>query len=114
MPMSPDTSWDAALEQLTALPGGLQDEHGATNFMRAVRYRRNGRRLFETAIAPLLREGRRLEVMLGFVDTFVAESGNLTEKDGYTPASSEFLAARLWDADACEIIDVSVCAEGAD
>ena len=52
--LSPGMGWDAALEQLTALPGEHQPVHGAANFMRAGVYRRNGRRLFDEAIAPLL------------------------------------------------------------
>lgn len=110
MSMSPTTSWDAALEQLTALPGTLQKEHGAANFMRAARYRRNGRLLFERSIGPLLQEGRKLEVVLGFVDSAVAEAAGLTRDDGYTDASSEFLAARLRDTETGEIIDVAACA----
>ena len=110
MSMSPTTSWDAALEQLTALPGTLQEEHGAAHFMRAARYRRNGRLLFERSIDPLLQEGRTLEVVLGFVDSAIAEAAGLTRGDGYTDASSEFLAARLRDVKTGEIIDVAACA----
>ena len=109
MMMSPDTSWDAALEQLTALPGTLQEEHGAANFMRAGRFRRNARLLFEKAIEPMLRDGRQFEVLLGFVDSSVAEAAGLTHDDGYTVGSSEFLAARLRDVATGEIVDVAAC-----
>ena len=109
MSMSPETSWDAALEQLTALPGTLQEEHGAANFMRAGRFRRNGRLLFEKAIEPMLREGRSLEVVLGFVDSSVAEAAGLTRDDGYTDESSEFLTARLRDVGTGEVFDVAAC-----
>jgi hypothetical protein len=109
MSMSPETSWDAALEQLTALPGDLQEEHGAANFMRAGKFRRNGRALFEQAIEPLLKDGRKFEVVLGFVDSAVAEAAGLSREHGYTIGSSEFLAARLRDADSGEIVDVAVC-----
>ena len=109
MSMSPTTSWDAALEQLTALPGTLQEEHGAANFMRAGRFRRNARHLFESTIEPMLREGRSFEVVLGFVDTSVAEAAGLTRDDGYTVGSSEFLAARLRDVATGEIVDVAAC-----
>ena len=68
MSLSPNTSWDAALEQLTALPGELQEEHGAANFMRAGKFRRNGRMLFDHAIEPMLHAGRELEVVVGFVE----------------------------------------------
>lgn len=110
MSLSPETSWDAALEQLTALPGELQEEHGAANFMRAGKFRRNGRALYENTIEPLLREGRRLEVLLGFVDSAVAEMCGLDREHGYTIDSSEFLSARLRDASSGEIIDVAICA----
>jgi hypothetical protein len=107
MSLSPNTSWDAALEQLTALPGELQEEHGAANFMRAGMFRRNGRMLFDSAIEPMLHAGRELEVVVGFVDSAIAEAVGLGPDDGYyTPSSSEFLAARLRDVDTGEVLDV--------
>jgi hypothetical protein len=107
MSLSPNTSWDAALEQLTALPGELQEEHGAANFMRAGMFRRNGRMLFDSAIEPMLHAGRELEVVVGFVDSTIAEAVGLGPDDGYyTPSSSEFLAARLRDVDTGEVLDV--------
>ena len=106
--LSPGMGWDAALEQLTALPGEHQQHLGTINFMRAGIYRRNGRRLFEEAIAPLLNEGRTLEVILGFVDQAIAGELGLTHEDGYAIGSDQFLAARLRDAATGEEIHVAV------
>ena len=108
--LSPGMGWDAALEQLTALPGEHQPVHGAANFMRAGVYRRNGRRLFDEAIAPLLGEGRSFEVVLGFVAQDIASELKLGEDDGYCIGSDEFLAARLRDVSTGELVHVAISA----
>ena len=102
------TTWEEALEQLTTLPGTLQEQWGAANFMRAGTYRRNGRRLYEEAIVPLLAVGFKLEVVLGYVDPAIAEQEELSEKHGFSSANGEFLAARLRVVDSGETIDVSI------
>lgn len=104
------TTWEAALEQLTALPGTLQEQWGASNFMRAGTYRRNGRRLYDEAIVPLMAAGLELEVVLGYVDPAIAEQEGISEKHGFTSANGEFLAARLRVAGSGETIDVSILA----
>ena len=89
-----DTPWLTAVDELTALPPDLQARFGEVNFLCAARHRRNARRLYDGGILPLLREGGEYEVLLGFVDRALAESG---EDLGGPPLEgmSEFLAARL-------------------
>lgn len=104
--LSPGTSWDAALEQLTALPGELQHKHGEANFMRAGSFRRNGRRLFDEAIVPLLQSGREFEVVAGFVDPAIAAEADIPLRGG----AGEFLSAKLRDTRSGEVLEVSVAA----
>ena len=106
MRLSPQMSWENALDALTALPGDLQEKYGEVNFMRAGHFRRNGRCLYEKAILPLLKEAGELELVLGFVDAVIATEAGLGPDDGCLPGSDRFLAARLLDPKTGEILDV--------
>ena len=108
MLLTESAGWEDALEQLTALPGSLQDQFGDVNFMRAGRHRRNGRRLFEEGIRPLLAAGRRIEVVTGFIDNRIAEEAALGRDDGFIIGSDEFKSAILRDVDSGELIEISV------
>jgi hypothetical protein len=100
--LSPTTSWESALEQLTALPVEHQDAYGAMNFMRAGRYRNNGRRLFDEIKRVLTENDLDMEVVTGFVDTSLVETLGIANDEttvascpDFVAASCKFLAARL-------------------
>ena len=104
----PSDPWETALRLLTVLPPPYGESHGDVNFFCAGRFRQNGHRLFNEQIAPLLREGRELTVLLGFVDASVTRTTGLGGDDALLPAAAEFRAARLYDAAADAVFELTL------
>jgi hypothetical protein len=103
--------WENVLLEMTTLPGTLQEEHGDSNFLRAGRYRRNARELWERGLLPVLRPlpaGYQVEVLLGFVDQILAHETGLDEVEGFVPGMTTFTAARLRLPTSGLIFDVAV------
>jgi hypothetical protein len=78
--MDSSTSWAEAFKELTVLPGLAQEEFGGENFLRAARFRLEGRALFEETIVPFMEAGgpgRAYDVVMGFVDREVGRSAGI-------------------------------------
>ena len=104
----PSDPWETALRLLTVLPPPYGESHGDVNFFCAGRFRQNGHRLFNEQIVPLLREGRELTVLLGFVDASVSRCTGLGDGDALLQAASEFRAVRLYDAAADAVFELTL------
>ena len=102
------SSWEAAMRLLTALPAPHAAAHGDVNFFCAGRYRRNGHKLFNEHILPLVESGQQLTVLLGFVDTSVARATGLGSDDPLMPLANEFRAVRLYNAAADKVYEFTI------
>jgi hypothetical protein len=103
MHLTSDTGWEDAAEQLTTLPSDLQVEFGGVNFMRAGQYRKNGKRLFEEKIKPLLTSRKKLAVMVGYVDRALVD-----KVSGLTADHTKFTSATLQDIETGETLVVTL------
>ena len=100
--------WESAMRLLTALPAPHAAEHGDVNFLCAGRHRRNGHRLFNERVLPLVESGRQLTVLLGFVDASVARATGVGADDPLLPLATEFRGVRLYDAAADEVHELTI------
>ena len=103
MHLTSSTNWEDAAEQLTTLPSDLREEFGGVNFMRAGQYRKNGKRLFDEKIKPLLATRKKLAVMIGYVDRALVE-----KVDGATIDYAKFTKATLQDIETGETLVVTL------
>jgi hypothetical protein len=103
-----NTPWEDALRALTELPEEHRGEHGRENFLRAGRFRRNGRALWDWICETFIADGEQYEVVLGFVDSVVASGAGLTPEQGYVEAMSQFLACRLRSVSTGAIVDAEL------
>jgi hypothetical protein len=107
--MKLDTTWDAVLRELTTFPDdNLQQLHGDANFMRAGRFRRNARRLFEEVLEPLIRLEGEIEVICGFVDLGLIVEVMEVIPDGVPDGVCEFRAAKVKVLSTGRILDVAI------
>lgn len=103
--ITPGTSVDEAIENLTRLPESLQKIHGTSNFIRSLPYHGNARKLIEQEINPLVEEGRAFHIDTGYVDRSIYSCENFT---GVNPLVTQFAAAVLIDVETGEVIEVSL------
>lgn len=102
MPLTSNTSWEDAADQLTTLPSDLQEEFGSMNFMRAGRFRTNGRALFEKVILTITTD-TAYEVLVGYVDHTI-----LDKVVGATALSTKFASATLRNVITGDVITVEL------
>ena len=93
--LTAQTPWEEAQQELVALPAEHQSDYGDDNFLRAGRFRRNGKALWEHVRSSLMAPGENYEVVLGFVDASVANASELGKHEFFVPAMTQFLAVHL-------------------
>ena len=70
MRLTSTTSWEKAAELLTTLPPSFEEAYGSINFMKAGKFQKNGKRLFEEFILPkIVQLDTEFEVLSGYVDS---------------------------------------------
>jgi len=90
-----DSTWEEALRELASLPEQHQESHGDENFLRAGRFRKNGRTMWDWVRASHLVSGETYDVVLGFVDGIIADEAALRTNPAFVDAMTQFLACHL-------------------
>lgn len=102
--LTKEEGWTEALRKLTVLPLALDSEFGSINFMRSLHYRGNAKKLFEEKIEPLLKQGRKLGVVQGFMYSGVSNGS----AQAISKPCTEFREVILRDVDTDETFTLSI------
>ena len=102
--LTKEEGWTEALRKLTILPLELDSEFGSINFMRSLHYRDNAKKLFEEKIEPLLKQGRKLGVVQGFMYSGIS----IGSMEIVSKPCSEFREVVLCDVDTNETFKLSI------